>query len=775
MDAMVLATQQWLNKTYGNDSRFNKVVEDGITGWGTIYGLRRALQIELGIENTSNNFGPTTYSLCPNVNQGEQGNIVQIIQGGLWCKGYSPTGFDGIYGNGTYVAVKLLKADMGFPTASGNMNRDIMKALLDMSAFVCLSNGSEEIRGIQQQLNYDYYDYFQICPCDGLYNRDMNKMLIYALQKELGITKNSATGTWGPTTISKCKEKTFSIGDSSKIVKLIRYALVCNGFTVSTSSSVYDSNLDEITEKFAKSLLLEKPSNAVNYTIIKSLLSSNGDTDRGALACDTATRLDQAKIDTLKNNDYRIVGRYLTKVQGGLDKNMTQEEVNLLLFNDMKIFPIFQEYGGENSAFDEDTGKQHGEKAYQVAKSLGIPFKTPIYFAVDYDPQTSDIKKFILPYFRGVYQAMKKKTKGTYRVGVYGTRNVCDILLDNNSSDLNISNLFVSDASYGFSGNLGFKMPENWDFDQFKTDITIGTGSGAINIDKVATTSVNNGFGHVDKVQSTLDGIYNTLKELFSLAMRHTKEDVLKSNLLVSQYIRSRNPSYTGSLWEITGGKLDENYAKKADLISQPMDYTFKDPLTGIDYELLHFMATLSAILYESSIPGFDLNWEVVDPLVDIFSGWGGDITTFASDLQRKVEKGDITDYKSFAYENICVNNNATSFPLEDYIGDIDAQLWKYLIHDNSIHEMFYNYFIAGNGEISKRRTNMYISNAYGNLEDFILAVNTFSKGADLPLFDPINELKAKLCDNRLPEEKYRDVATNAFISFVSSEYTSGR
>lgn len=32
MDQMVLATQQWLNKTYGNDSRYNRVTEDGLTG-----------------------------------------------------------------------------------------------------------------------------------------------------------------------------------------------------------------------------------------------------------------------------------------------------------------------------------------------------------------------------------------------------------------------------------------------------------------------------------------------------------------------------------------------------------------------------------------------------------------------------------------------------------------------------------------------------------------------------------------------------------------------
>ena len=62
-DKMVLRTQQWLNQTYGGDSRFNKVAEDGQTGWSTIYGLTRALQIELGIQNTADNFGPSTQRL----------------------------------------------------------------------------------------------------------------------------------------------------------------------------------------------------------------------------------------------------------------------------------------------------------------------------------------------------------------------------------------------------------------------------------------------------------------------------------------------------------------------------------------------------------------------------------------------------------------------------------------------------------------------------------------------------------------------------------------
>lgn len=44
VDEMVLQTQQWLNRNYGNDARFNRVAENGQTGWPTIYALTRALQ-----------------------------------------------------------------------------------------------------------------------------------------------------------------------------------------------------------------------------------------------------------------------------------------------------------------------------------------------------------------------------------------------------------------------------------------------------------------------------------------------------------------------------------------------------------------------------------------------------------------------------------------------------------------------------------------------------------------------------------------------------------
>lgn len=101
-DQMVLQTQQWLNKTYGNDPRFKKINPDGRTGWPTIYALTRALQIELGIQSTADNFGPSTQRLFkkryPNgVRQQaaadkSTSNVYSIIQGALWCKGYSTGG-----------------------------------------------------------------------------------------------------------------------------------------------------------------------------------------------------------------------------------------------------------------------------------------------------------------------------------------------------------------------------------------------------------------------------------------------------------------------------------------------------------------------------------------------------------------------------------------------------------------------------------------------------------------------------------------------------------
>jgi len=118
-DSLVLQTQQWLNKTYGNVSGYQKVTEDGKTGWPTIYALIRGLQHELGIKELSDNFGDTTKKLynekvLPQLKNGYSRNVVYLIQGAFWCKGISPRAFDGVFSNDTQAAFHEFQQDAGF-------------------------------------------------------------------------------------------------------------------------------------------------------------------------------------------------------------------------------------------------------------------------------------------------------------------------------------------------------------------------------------------------------------------------------------------------------------------------------------------------------------------------------------------------------------------------------------------------------------------------------------------------------------------------------------
>lgn len=118
--------------------------------------------------------------------------------------------------------------------------------------------------------------------------------------------------------------------------------------------------------------------------------------------------------------------------------------------------------------------------AIQTAYDRNIPEGTIIYFAVGFDAMDVQITNSIIPYFKSLYEftANENKLRG-YKVGVYGTRNICSRVCDRGYA---VSS-FVGDMSTGYSGNLGFRIPHNWAFDQFAT-VTIGSGDGQIEIDK---------------------------------------------------------------------------------------------------------------------------------------------------------------------------------------------------------------------------------------------------------------------------------------------------
>ena len=57
VDQMLLKSQEWLNDNYLGKTGFVEVPEDGTSRRSTVNGCIRALQIELGITATADNFG----------------------------------------------------------------------------------------------------------------------------------------------------------------------------------------------------------------------------------------------------------------------------------------------------------------------------------------------------------------------------------------------------------------------------------------------------------------------------------------------------------------------------------------------------------------------------------------------------------------------------------------------------------------------------------------------------------------------------------------------
>ena len=401
VDQMVLQTQQWLNKTYGNDSRFKKVNPDGRTGWPTIYALTRALQIELGIQSTADNFGPSTQRLFkqryPNgvrqqaATDKSTSNVYSIIQGALWCKGYSTGGnISQHFYDGTGSAIRKLKADMGIEGDS-SVDVEIMGALLSMKQFVLLASygGVDSVRRAQQFINKAYRPYTGIIPTDGLYGREMNTALIQVLQSLEGFSPSEATGNFGNGTKARLKTITSNNASSNEAwVWLASTALACNGIG-GEPTFVWTSTFANIVKAFQKRYAIAV-TGSIDSTTWMSLLTSKGDPDRPCVACDTRFEITDARLATLKADGYEIVGRYLTEPgQSSLDpkdyfKAIRPGELERITRGGMRFFPIFQEYSTKLEHFTPANGAAHAKAAREAAQRLGIP-PTHIYFAVEFD------------------------------------------------------------------------------------------------------------------------------------------------------------------------------------------------------------------------------------------------------------------------------------------------------------------------------------------------------------------------------------------------------
>lgn len=514
-DPPVYYAQVWLNETYGNISNWVTLAEDGLTGQGTMGGLVRALQHELGT-GVDGGFGAGTeaafesfYSSTGGQLQlimGSENNMNNIVKAALWCKGYYGYvnyNYDGHIDQTTFDGLETLKEDAGIDglLGWGVISAKLMKSLLSMDQFVLVESagGKSDIREIQQYLNANFGDYIGIIPCDGIYQRSMNEALIKRLQYIEGQRGSAVDGIFGSGTQNLLP----ILNDSNhpaEAVRLFNFCLTCNGHK--SSGTAWTSAVKEKTRAFQSRYSIAETGNGDVDTWM-ALLLSKGNPNRAAQGCDCATILDEAKANALYAAGYRYVGRYLSGTVGSgpsvLSKAMTKSEMTAIFNAGLRIFAIFQEGVPSLQRYTYELGKEDATKAISAAKSLDIPMREYIYFAVDYDVLDGYISSTVKPYFEGIYEVFEDNGH-IYNIGIYGSRNVCSRIC----SEYGLaSSCFVGDMSTGFSGNMGFPLPECWAFDQFhEYSFSYNNGLMSFPLDKDAVSGIYLGFSEFGNMSS---------------------------------------------------------------------------------------------------------------------------------------------------------------------------------------------------------------------------------------------------------------------------------
>ncbi|MEV8518078.1 glycoside hydrolase domain-containing protein [Dactylosporangium sp. NPDC051484] len=700
MDAMVLKAQRWVNATYGSVAGYNRCAEDGSTGWGTMFALTRALQIELGITSLSDNFGPTTLArLTAHGNVGANSpnmNIRTIAEAGLYCKGYDGGNIDGAFSSSRTVAgLGTMQDHMGlFP--EWTISPKVFKALLTMDAYVLLPGGNQYRRQVQQWLNrsFSHRRDFYLNSCDGLASRSAHANLILAIQYTLGFTDDSANGNVGPATKAGLQASAYvheGSVDSGPTgwVRLFKAGLIFNDFDGhwDDADPQFDSRLADKARLFQEYTVLPKTGDA-NFDTWMSLLVSTGNPNRVGRAMDCARPLNAAKIATLKANGYEYVGRYLS---GGTIKVLTSSEIAMINDNGLAFFPLYQEFGDSAAHFNYTQGRTDATAAVAKAHELGIPFGTVIYFSVDYDALDSDINTYVIQHFKGIADVVRDDGN-KYAIGVYGTRNVCSRLAKAGLT----TRSFVSGMSTGYSGNMGYSLPANWAFDQV-ANLTLGgtvespNVPGSIEIDKNIASGRDVGVTSVTRPRDYNDAFYTYMVWVETRAQQwwdqgnHDRSPVE----LAAQYLRHRNGKFNFPGSDTVFGSIDEDFITFVkNYPARPDMAPLRDPKLFRDQDIPHFGASFGAVLNNT------LHSDYTKVSLQDFGGWAGDLVSAVLDFCKTGRPA--SEAYTWGLNYIASDADVGYFNIDDFLADVDAFVFGWLHNDGDqrkLSQFFRDYY----------------------------------------------------------------------------------
>jgi peptidoglycan hydrolase-like protein with peptidoglycan-binding domain len=128
----------------------------------------------------------------------------------------------------------------------------------------------------------------------------------------------------------------------------------------------------------------------------------------------------------------QYVARYYSH---NAQKTLTLSEAQELSAAGLFIVTVFEDSNNATEFFSTDIGADHAAQALQLAAVIGQPPRTAIYFAVDFDPDPTDVEGAISDYFRAINNAFAA-VPAQYVVGVYGSGLTCRVLRDSGLASL---------------------------------------------------------------------------------------------------------------------------------------------------------------------------------------------------------------------------------------------------------------------------------------------------------------------------------------------------
>ena len=191
-------------------------------------------------------------------------------------------------------------------------------------------------------------------------------------------------------------------------------------------------------------------------------------------------------LSRLKSAGIKTIGRYYDRAYGtgigevcyhNKSKTLTKAELTAIENAGMSVYVIFQHCNQSCANYDlenkltADKGRKDARAAVQLARDLGQPAHTPIYFGVDFDPYpgkdcaipAARIWPSVEAYFNQINEVFAQTS---WQVGIYGAGVTCKRLKESGKAKF-----FWLSTSLGHVGSPEFFNSGEWHLFQNVTEI----------------------------------------------------------------------------------------------------------------------------------------------------------------------------------------------------------------------------------------------------------------------------------------------------------------